>query len=272
VEYYVNVQLPNATVTTSDTITVTEPPATPAAPQAAAQNQEARFTAADLEKARSDEKDKLYGRLSKSDERLEAMAAELAQLRAEREERQRLEAEQTQAVADAEKAKRESEMSAKKLVEERSREWDDRFAQLQKERETERETLLKEAEFARMRAYVQERVGAERANIAPELIDLIGGNTPEEIDQSIELMKAKTTAILDGLRAAQEEAQQQVQIPRGVSPTGLSATGPGQGDSGVRQLSAQDIKNMSMGEYMKYREQLLGAAATRDPYKHGLLG
>lgn len=265
------VQLPNATVTPSDTIPVTEPKA-PAAPQASAQNPEARFTASDLEKARSDEKDKLYGRLTKSDERLATMEAELAQLRTEREERLAQEATQAQAVADAEKAKRESEMSAKKLVDERSREWNERFAQLQQERETERETLLKETEFARLRAYVQERVGAERANIAPELIDLVSGNSAEEIDQSIELMKAKTTAILDGLRAAQEQAAQQLPIPRGVSPTGLSATGPGQGDAGVRQLSAQDIKNMSMAEYMKYREQLLGAAATRDPYKHGLLG
>lgn len=264
------VQSPEATppAPAPATFTVTEPPA-PAG--ASGSGPEGRFTAADLEKARGEEKDKLYGRITKADERLAAMETELAQLRQERDARLQQETESAQAVAEAEKTKRESEMSAKKLVEERTREWNERFAALQQERETERETLLKEAEFAQLRAYVQERVGAERENIAPELIDLVAGNSPEEIDASVELLKAKTAQIFEGLREAQQ--QQRAPLSRGVSPTGLSANGPGQGDGGgTRQLTAKQIKELSMADYQKYREQLLGSAALRDPYKHGLLG
>lgn len=260
---------PTATVQTADTIPVVVPP-TPTPP---AGSQETRFTAADLEKARGEEKDKLYGRITKADERVSAVEAELATFRAEREARSQQETDAAQAVADAEKTKRESEMTAKKLVEERTREWNERFEALQQERETERAALLKETEFAQLRAYAQERVGAEREHIAPELLDLVAGDTAEEIDASIDVLKAKTDQIYAGLRQAQEERQQQrAPLLRGVSPTGLSAGGPGQGDTGVRQLTAQDIKAMSMAEYQKYRGQLLGAAANRDPYKNGLLG
>ncbi|MFE6745962.1 hypothetical protein ACFVGM_08935 [Kitasatospora purpeofusca] len=249
-----------------DTLSVVVPPE-PAAPQ---QQGEKTFTAADLERARGEEKEKLYGRLTKSDERLAGMEAELAQLRAERETKAQQEADAAKAAADADKAKAESEMSARRLVEERTREWDARFAALQEERETERAALLKETEFAQLKAYTQERVNAEREHIAPELLDLISGNNPEEVDASVELLKAKTAQIVENMRAAQE--QQQPRIPqRGVSPTGLSATGPGAGEGGVRQLTAKDIKDMSMAEYQKYRVQLLGEAATRNPYQNGLL-
>lgn len=216
------------------------------------------FTAADIEKARQEEKDKLYSRLTKGDERLQTMEAELKALREEREAREKAEAERLAAEEQASKQKAEAEMSAKKLVEERSTEWEAKFEQLQREREQERAALAKEAEFNRLRAYIQERINSESNSIAPELRDLVTGNTPEEVDQSIEMLKAKTDQIFQSVQSAQQQARSQM---RGVAATGYTANGPTDQDAGARQLSVEDIQNMPMSEFAKYRSQLLGAAA-----------
>lgn len=252
-------------VTPEGTVTVQDPPKPPE-PQNA--GQESRFTAADLERVRQEEKDKLYSRLSKVDERSEALEAELKQLREERQAREAEEAQRQQAEEDAAKAKAESEMSAKKLLEERSSEWEKRFAQIEREREQERAALAKESEYNKLRAYIQERAGAERENIAPELVDLISGNTPEEVDASIEMLKDKTSQIFQSVQSAQETARSQM---RGVAATGYTGNGPTDGDAGSRQLSADDIKSMPMAEFAKYRSQLLGAAANKSNNR-GLFG
>lgn len=244
-----------APLNTDGTVTVVET-ATPAVSSSA----DGRFTAADIEKARREEKDKLYSRLTQVDERSTALEAELAVLRTEREERLKAEADKQTAEQTAAKTKSESEMSAKKLLEERSTQWEAKFSQLQEERAQERALLEKEAEHNKLRAYIQEKVGAERANIAPELIDLVAGNTPEEIDASIAVLKVKTQSIFDSMTAAQQTARSQM---RGVAATGFTGNGPTDGDSGYRQLSAEDIKNMPMSEFAKYRSQLLGAASNQ---------
>lgn len=244
-------------VTPEGTVTVQEPAKQPPAQPA---GQDARFTAADLERVRQEEKDKLYGRLTKVDERSEALEAELKTLREERQAREAEEAQHKQAEEDAAKAKAESEMSAKRLLEERSSEWEKRFEQIEREREQERAALAKESEYNRLRAYIQERAGAERANIAPELVDLISGNTPEEVDASIQMLKDKTSQIFESVQSAQETARSQM---RGVAATGYTGNGPTDSEAGSRQLSAEDIKNMPMAEFAKYRSQLLGAASNR---------
>lgn len=242
-------------VTPEGTVTVQDPPKPP---EQQPVGQDARFTTADLERVRQEEKDKLYSRLTKVDERSEALEAELKTLREERQAREAEEAQRQQAEDDAAKQKAESEMSAKRLLEDRSSEWEKRFEQIEREREQERAALAKENEYNRLRAYVQEKAAAERANIAPELVDLIAGNTPEEVDASIEMLKDKTSQIFQSLQSAQEIARSQM---RGVAATGYTGNGPTGADSGSRQLSAEDIKNMPMSEFAKYRSQLLGAAS-----------
>ncbi|MFH9731863.1 hypothetical protein [Streptomyces sp. NPDC017260] len=216
------------------------------------------FTAADLEKVRQEEKDKLYSRLSKGDERLQSLEAELKAVREERESHERTEAERQAAEEQAAKEKAEADMSAKRLVEERSTEWEQKFERLQQEREQEKAAYAKEAEFNRLRAYIQERINSESDSIAPELRDLVTGNTPEEVDQSIEMLKSKTDQIFQSMQTAQQAARSQM---RGVSSTGYTGNGPTDQDGGARQLSVEDIKNMPMSEFARYRSQLLGSAA-----------
>jgi hypothetical protein len=246
-----------------DFITVTDlPPAqqqqAPAvAPAAQGTPGDARFTAADLERVRQEEKDKLYSRLQKSDERFSSMETELSTLRQEREARlaqQKTEDEQAE-------QKRLAELTAKQLLDETRASFEEKFANLQQERELERAALEKEAEYNRLKAYAQERVSASRDEIAPELLDLVNGNTQEEIDASIETLKAKTQAILDGVRQGQEQTRSQM---RGVQPTGFTGMGPLDNESGQRNLSADQIKNMSMAEYERYRAQLIGEKAARN--------
>ncbi|MFD9815141.1 hypothetical protein [Streptomyces sp. NPDC059080] len=230
----------------------------PKPPEPQNTSQESRFTAADLERARQEEKDKLYTRLSRVDERSAALEAELKRITEERQAREAEEAEREKAEQDAAKSKAESEMSAKRLLEQRSTEWEARFKEIEREREQERAALAKESEYNKLRAYIQERASAERANIAPELVDLISGDSQEEVDASIQLLKDKTSQIFESVQAAQDTARSQM---RGVAATGYTGMGPTDGEGGSRQLSAEDIKNMPMAEFAKYRGQLLGAAA-----------
>jgi hypothetical protein len=94
-------------------------------------------------------------------------------------------------------------------------------------------------------------VEAERDSIEPELIDLIGGNTKEEIDASVEDMKARTARIVEGMRQA--AIAQRAGMPGVASSGGATAITPGL-DTGQQDLSPDDIKGMSMADYAKLRQ------------------
>jgi DNA repair exonuclease SbcCD ATPase subunit len=224
---------------------VREPPAAaPAAPENVSRDA--------IERARQQEREKLYGRLDTADKRLEAMNAELETLRTEREARLAAEAQAQQAREKAEADKALAETSAKDLVLQHNADWEKRFAELQAERETERAQLAKEAEYSSLRAYTQEQVRLNAENIAPQLLDLVTGNSQEEVNASIELMKTKTSEILAEVQEAQTQIRSQM---RGVSSASVPGAAIDDG-SGTRTLTAKDIQNMSMPEYKKYRAQL----------------
>jgi hypothetical protein len=226
---------------------VVEPPATPPA--------EPRFTVEDIQKARQEEKDKLYKRLQSVEEQNKTFLAEIEEQRKAREAAQAQESERQRQAQEAAKAKAEEDMSAKELLAVKEQEWNQRLQQFEKER------LLfqKEQEFNSLQSYIQRRVGEESENIAPELLDFVGGNTPEEVENSLNTVKAKTQAILESV---QQAAIQQRASMRGVSPTGYSTTGPMDTDPGHKSYSLSDLQNMPMSEYAKIRGQLgVGQAA-----------
>lgn len=234
----------SADPTQQPVVTLVEPPVTPAPV--------VDVTPDAIERARQQEKDKLYPRIEESTKRLAAMESEVAALRAEREARIAAETQAQAALEEAERTRKIAETSAKDLILQQQAAFDARFAALQAEREAEREVLAKEAEFNRLRAYTQEKVREHAEDIAPQFFDLITGNTQEEIDASIATMQAKTTEIYDKVMAAQTAQRSQM---RGASPT--SIPGAGTDDlSATRQLTAQQLKDMPMSEYAKYRPQL----------------
>jgi len=222
---------------------VTDP--TPVAPQNAPAPAPASESEA-IERARQQEKDKLYPRLA-------TMEEELKTLRSERDARLAAEAAQAEAEAEAERQRKVAETSAKDLLTQAQNDWQKKFDDLQAERELERVALAKDAELASLRAYVQEQVRVNSGEIAPQLLDLVTGNTQEEVNASIAAMKAKTAEILESVKEAQIHQRSQM---RGVSVASSpgSATDAMSGQS--RQVTAQQLKDMPLSEYAKYRPQL----------------
>lgn len=218
------------------------------------------FTAADLERVRAQEKDKLYKELESLREAtssLPTVTAELEALRKEREERAAREAAaKTQADQDA-KTAAEAEMTAKQLLDARQAEWQAQLDAMQRERESERAILDKERAFAALRDYTQARVAQEKNGIAPELLDLVDGNTEQEIDASIERLKVKSAAIAEKVRGSQQKLAAQQQ---GVSPAGFSTTGPMDMLPTTETYDVDAIKAMPMKEYV---------AKIRDKFIHG---
>jgi chromosome segregation ATPase len=228
------------------------------------------YSEEDLEKARQQEKAKLYAELEKLREQtrtLPEITSELEALRKEREDREAAAAAAKQEAEEKERAQQEAEMSAKDLLDKRNQEWEEKFAEIQRQREAERELLEKERTFSQLREYVQSRVQQERENIAPELLDLVDGNSPEEVDASIERLKAKSQAIAEKIRGTQQQLAAQQQ---GVSPSGFNTSGPEDMLPSTQQWSAEDIRNMSPKEFAeKVRPHFLGRSDTRN---RGLFG
>ena len=228
------------------------------------------FTAEDVEKARreaiqqarEEERAKLYPQRDKQKEQFDAMQAEVAELRKAEAARAKEAEKRAAEVEKARKAKEDAEKSAKELLAEREQTWqqklddiqkaqNDKLAEIAQAQQVQQAYWEKEREAAQLAIYARDRVAAEQDNIAPELIDLITGNTPEEIDASVEDMKARTARIVEGMRQAQGAAR--AGMP-GIAPSaGATAITPGL-DTGGKTLTPEDIKGMSMQEFAALRQ------------------
>lgn len=237
----------------------------------------AQFTQDDIyaamEKARSEERDKLYAKISGQDQTL-------AELKAASDAREAAEKAARDEAAAAVRAAEEERMTAAQLVErnrqdflqqleERDKTWTSRWEEEKNAREASEATLQKERTYNEVREYAQQQIAANAENIAPQLVNWIQGNTPEEIDQAV----ARAIQTSNEILAAVQQTQQvqpgfQVQAPQSVS----TASGPGNMDSVQQytQLTKEQINAMSMAEYAKFRPQLLGAAGTQQ--NKGLYG
>jgi len=213
-----------------------------------------KFTAEDISKARAQEKAKLYPQIDK-------MAEELAVLRKRDEERAAVEAEreaqrrERAAQRDAEKkAKEEDEMSFKDLLKTKEEEWAAKLEAEKSEREKAFALLQREHEYNELKDYRNSRLEQERDNIVPELIDLVSGNTKDEIENSIADLKARTNKLLDSVAQVAQQSRKEMVGTRITIP----ASGPLDNDSDSRTYSPNDISNMSMADYAKNRSKLLG--------------
>jgi len=207
-----------------------------------------------IQKARAQEKDKLYPQLTKLQE-------ELAILKKEREERAARDAERAEkrklreSEREAEKkAQLEEEMSFKKLLKTKEEEWESKLENERLEREKAFALLQQEQKYNELKDYRSQRVEQERDNIIPELIDLISGNTRDEIEQSIAGLKERSAKIFDSVAQVAQQSRKEMVGTRITSP----ASGPLDNDSDSRTYSPNDISNMSMADYAKNRSKLLG--------------
>lgn len=211
---------------------------------------EKTYTEVDLKRVREQEKSKLYPQI-------DSLKEELTLLKKEREERL-AEAERQKAEAEADaKRKAESEMDVRQLLEAKEKEWQQKLEEERLERERTFALLQRERQYAEITEYRNRRLEEERDNIIPELVDLISGNNPEEIEQSITGLRERSSRILESAQTAMQNARKEMTGSRVTAPP----TGPMDTNLEQNQLTAEQISAMSVTEYAKHRSKLLGKAA-----------
>lgn len=210
------------------------------------------FTEEDLNKARQQEKDKLYKRLETMTEQVKRLEEESKQ-RAEAEEaRQREIQQQQEEAAKLAEQQQESEMSAKDLLAKKESEWAEQMSQMRQEMAAERALREREAEFNSLMEHRQQVIQAYQDKVAPELLDLIQGSTPDEINQSAEDMAARSARILEQTQQAMNNVRQQTPTAR------ITAPASGENAGSQQTFTPEQIRNMSMADYAKHRQALLG--------------
>ena len=208
------------------------------------------YTDDDLAKVRSQEKDKLYPQIEKLKSELEEIKqqreAELAAKQAEKE------------AQDAEERTRlEADLDVRELLKKKETEWSEQLERERQERERAFALLEREKTFAEIQNFRQQRLEEEREAIIPELLDLVTGNTQDEINTSIESLKDRSTRILESAQQAMQSARKEMTGSRVTAPP----TGPLDINSEQRNFTADEISAMPMNEYAKYRQRLLSPKA-----------
>ena len=224
-----------------------------AAPEVSAFEEEIAkaYSEADLQKVREQEKSKLYPQI-------ESLKEELNVLKQDRESRLEEEA-RLRAEAEAEAKRRaEEEMDVRELLSKKEQEFEARLEAERLEREKAFALLDRERNFSELQNYRSARLEQERDNIIPELIDLITGETPEEVETSIAGLKDRSSRILESAQQALSSARREMTGSRITSP----ASGPLDNNSEQKSFTAEQIASMSVSEYAKYRGKLLGQAAS----------
>lgn len=209
------------------------------------------YSEEDLRKVREQEKSKLYPQIDKLKEELDI-------LKKEREERLSKEAELEAKRAEEAKKQQEEELNVRDLLKVKEQEFAAQLEQEREEREKAFALLERERNFSELTNYRNARLDEERDTIMPELLDLISGNSPEEIEESIAGLKVRSARILESAQQAMASARQQMTGTRITTP----ASGPLDTNSEQQTFTAEQIAAMPVSEYAKYRARLLGQAAS----------
>lgn len=209
------------------------------------------YTEVDLQRVREQEKSKLYPQIDSLKEEInllkkdrEAQLAEANRIAAEKEEEAR--------------KKAEAEMDVRQLLEQKENEWKSQLEEIRQENARKDALLERERQYSELTAYRNQRIKEEENNIMPELLDMVSGNSADEIEQSIAGLKERSSKILESAQAA---IQQQRRDMKGTSTT-LPPTM--ENNSGQQSFTADQIAAMSVTEYAKYRDNLLPNANARN--------
>lgn len=231
------------------------------------------FSEDDVENIRKQERDKMYKRLEEADLRVKSMEEQMSILAQEREAARAEAEERAKQEADLIREREVAELSAKELLLKREDEFNSklsqieqdyktRFEDIERQREQQEALLEKERRLQEINAYRSRRVHEEQESIIPELIDLIAGNSEDEIETSIGVLRDRSNAIIESIQQA--TAQQQSRL-RGVTPTS-PPIGPMDTQTEYQTLTAEDIRNMPMEKYAQMRDRLMNARPSRGRY------
>ena len=201
------------------------------------------YTEDDLKRVREQEKGKLY-------DTIESLKGEVNLLAKDREERL-AEADRLRKEAEEEARKKaESEMDTRELLSLKEKEWTAQLEEIKNENARSLALVERERQYAALTEFRNRRVQEEQDNIIPELVDLISGNTPEEIEQSITGLRDRSSKILDSASQAMQSARREMTGTRPTLPPTM------ENNSDQQQFSAEQIAAMSVTEYAKVRERL----------------
>jgi DNA repair exonuclease SbcCD ATPase subunit len=224
------------------------------------------FTEDEVEKIRQQEKDKMYKRLEDADSRVKTLEEQINLIAEEREQARREAEERAAKEAELLRQREVEELSAKELLLKKEdefnqrintveQEWQSRLAEIEAQRQAQEALLEKERRLQELEHYRNSRLQAEQEAIIPELIDLVSGNSEEEIEQSIAVLRDRSSAIIESIQQATAQSQSRL---RGA-PVTAPPVGPMETQTEYQQLNADDIRNMSMDQYAKMRDRLLNA-------------
>jgi len=201
------------------------------------------YTEDDIKRVREQEKNKLY-------DTIESLKGEVTLLAKDREERL---AESDRLRKDAEeeaRKKAEAELGTRELLDLRQKEWETQLAEVKSENARNLALVERERQYAALTEYRNNRVHEEQDNIIPELVDLISGNTPDEIEQSIAGLRDRSSKILDSAQSALQNARREMVGTKTTLPPTM------ENNSDQQQFTAEQIAAMSVTEYAKVRDRL----------------
>ena len=216
------------------------------------------FTAEDIAKARAQEKQKLYPQMEKMQEELAKAKALAEDLAAKEEQREAERNAKNVERAAKKKQEEEQELTFKELLSKKEQEFQSQLDAERLEREKAFALLDRERQFQDLMSYRSQRIEQERDTIVPQLIDLVSGNTQDEIEQSIATLKDKSAGIMQDVQQATANAKQQMVGARVTAP----ASGPLDNNSEQQSYTPESIRDMSLADYAKQRAKLLGTAAS----------
>lgn len=212
------------------------------------------FTAEDIEKARKQEKDKLYPQI-------EEMRKTLAELQKERDDKLAAEQKAREEAEAALKKQQEADLDTRSLLEQKEAEWQAKLDALAAEREQERTVLQMERQFQELQAYKAQALAAASEDIIPELAGEVTATNPssrEEIDSHIARLKATSESIMNNVQAAALQAR--------AGMRGAPVTAPPAGP--MDNYSAQDTAwqaaqngSLTFEDYLKNRDKLLSGVS-----------
>lgn len=223
------------------------------------------FTEDEVSGIRRQEKDKLYKKLEEEASRVKALEEQLSVISQEREAARKAAEEAARKEQDLIRQREAEELSAKELLSLRETEFNSRLQQIESEfnsrlqevdqQRQAQEALLEKERYAQsLDHYRQRRLSEEQESIIPELRDLVFGNSEDEIENSINVLRDRSNAIMNSIQQASHQGRL-----RGA-PVTAPPTGPLENQTEYQTLSADDIRNMPMDQYMKMRERLMTAA------------
>lgn len=185
-----------------------------------------------IEKARSEEKDKLYKTIETRDKDITELREKLKGFQGQLED------------------KENENLSEVDILQKEIRKLETDLAKLNSDIETEREAARAEKRRAELTAYRERRLREVKDGEQDLVVSLVGGNSEEEIETSIQhaILEYQTIEerILD-----KSKKEKPSSTPRVTNPAGIS--------SGLG-IDPMKVKNMSLDDYKKYRDKLLEAA------------